>query len=92
MYQFLDHQNVFENNGKKRKKHRKIALLVRSNLNSIEKIISKAVADSNISDKKFTLVINEKQNYFWLKESIRAIDYRPSGIKCDKLIEYDKMI
>ena len=39
----------------KKKKHRKIASLARSKLNSIEKIISKA---SNISHEEFALMIN----------------------------------
>ena len=42
---------------KKKSKHRKIALLARSKLNSIEKIISKALIDSDISHKEFTQFI-----------------------------------
>ena len=44
-----------------------MALLARSKLNSIEKIIFKALIDSDISYEEFMVVINEKQNHFWLK-------------------------
>ena len=46
-----------------KKKHKKIALLVRSKLNSI-KTISKTLASSEISHNEFNLVIN----YFMLKK------------------------
>ena len=42
-------------------KHRKITLLGRSKLNNMEKIISKAMLDSNISHDEFMLVINEEK-------------------------------
>ena len=44
--------------------------MVRGKLNSIEKIISESLIDSDISQDEFTLVINEEQNYFRLKENI----------------------
>ena len=53
-------------------KLRKIALLPRNKLNSIEKIIFKPLLDSSISHDEFMIVINEQQNYFGLKESTRA--------------------
>ena len=53
---------IFEEMGMK-KKHKKIALLVRSKLNSI-KTISKTLASSEISHDEFNLVIN----YFMLKK------------------------
>ena len=56
---------------KKENKHRKIALLARSKFNSIEKIF-KALTDSDLSHDKFTLVVDEEQNYFKQKESIRV--------------------
>ena len=49
---------------RKKSKHRKIALLARSKLNNIEKIISIALIDPDISHGEFTLVINEEQNFF----------------------------
>lgn len=57
-----NHQNFFEN--KIKKQSREIILLARRKLNSIEKVISKALADSNISHDEFNLVIKEKQNCF----------------------------
>ena len=58
----INHQIFFENNIKKQS--REIILLARRKLNSIEKVISKALADSNISHDEFNLVIKEKQNCF----------------------------
>ena len=56
----INHQNFFEN--KIKKQSSEIILLARRKLNSIEKVISKALADSNISHDEFNLVIKEKQN------------------------------
>ena len=44
--------------GREKNKHIKIALSARSKINSIEKIISKALIDSNNSHEVFLLVIN----------------------------------
>ena len=52
--------------GRKEKKYIKIVLLAKSKLNSIEKIVSKALIDFDISHDEFTVVINEKQSYFKL--------------------------
>ena len=54
--------------GREKNKHGKITLLVRIKLNSI-------------SQDEFILVINEEQNYFSLKENIRA--------KVDQLCDID---
>ena len=64
---------------KKENKHRKIALLARSKFNSIEKIF-KALTDSDLSHDKFTLVVDEEQNYFKQKESIRVKGNQHSNI------------
>ena len=56
---------------KKENKHRKIASLTISKLNSIEKMF-KALTDSDLSHDKFTLVVDDEQNYFKQKESIRV--------------------
>ena len=45
-------------------------MLVKSKLNSIERIISKALIDKEISHEEFTTIINEERNYRELKESI----------------------
>ena len=50
-------------------------------MNSKEKIISMALVDSEISHDEFTLVLNEEQNYFLLKESNRATDKQLDDIE-----------
>ena len=57
----------------KKKKHNKIAMLVRRKLNSIEIKISEAQINNKISHKNFITIINDKRNYIELKESIRMI-------------------
>ena len=69
-----------------------IALLARSKLNSIERIVSKLPIDSNISHAEFTLVINKEQNYFRIKESIRAKDDQLTEVEWNKLIDHGKRI
>ena len=61
-----------------------------SKLNTIEKIMSKALMDSDMSHEKFTLVINEKQNFLRLKESIKRKDSQLGDIKRDRLIQHGK--
>ena len=46
--------------------------MTRIKLNSIEKIISKALIDSNIISEELKLVNNGEQNYPRLKGSIRT--------------------
>ena len=62
-----------------------------SKLNSIEKIISRAPADAEISHEEFTLVSNETENYRRLKDSIRTKDSQGGDIEKDRLIDYDKL-
>ena len=47
--------------GKKKRKYKNIILLFSSKLNSIEKVISKALTCANISCEEFTLVSNETE-------------------------------
>ena len=54
----------------KKKKYRKITFLARNTLNSIEKIMSKELIDSDISHEDFMIGINEEQNYLRLKVSV----------------------
>ena len=63
------------------RKEKKISLLVRSKLNGIEKMISKAPIDSGSSHKELTLVINKEQFYHRLKESIRIKDIQPDAVE-----------
>ena len=59
------------------KKHNKIVLLVKSKLNSIDVLISKALVDSNISPDEFTLINVLKNFMIWneimydMKEEIK---------------------
>ena len=73
-------------------KHRKIASLARSELNSIEKIISQALIDSVISHGEFAVAFNEEQNYRILKDSIRAKGDQLGDIERDRLIDHRKKI
>ena len=61
-------------------------------MNSIEKVIYKALIDSDISRDELTQVISEEQNYFRQKESIIAKDNQLSDIKRDRLIEHGHRI
>ena len=56
-----------------KKKKRKIVMVARSKLNSIESKISEALINNEISQEDFMTIINEKRNYRELKESIRMI-------------------
>ena len=57
----------------KEKKHKKIDMLARSKLNSIESKISEALINNQISHEEFITIINEEKNYMELKESIRMM-------------------
>ena len=61
-------------------------------MNSIEKMISKALIDSDISHEKFTLMINEEQYCLRLKESIRTKDSPLGAIERDRLTERGERI
>ena len=56
---------------KKKKKHHKIVLLVKSKLISIEVLISKALIDSNISDDEFILISNVLKEFYNMKKEIK---------------------
>lgn len=77
---------------KKSNSCRIIALLVNSKLNSIEKIKSRALVDSDIIYDKFILAINKEQNYLRLKERIRTKGNKLGDIERDRLIEHSKRI
>ena len=48
-------------------------MLARRKLNSIEKLVSQALIDFEISHEEFKTTINEEENYRRLKESIRMM-------------------
>ena len=49
-------------------------MLARSKLNSIEREISKALMENEISYEDFQTIINEEKKYRELKESIRMMN------------------
>ena len=58
----------------KKKKHKRIVMLAKSKLNSIETLISQALIDLEISHAEFKTIIKEKERYEKMKESIRMME------------------
>ena len=56
---------------KKKKKHSKIIMLAKSEFNKIETLISQALINLEISHEEFKIIVNEKEKYDQIKESIR---------------------
>ena len=54
----------------KRKKHNKIVMLAKTKLSSIETLISGALIDLEISSEEFKTMVNEREKYEIMKESI----------------------
>ena len=48
-------------------------MLAKSKLNSIEKLLSQALIDLEISHEEFKTIVNEEENYRRLKENIRMM-------------------
>ena len=68
-------------------------MIVRSKLNSIEKLVSQALIDLEINHEEFKPIINEEENYRRLKENIRNIKSDDElNEKGDKRIENNKNI
>ena len=68
-------------------------MIVRSKLNSIEKLVSQALIDLEISHEEFKPIINEEENYRRLKENIRNIKSDDElNEKGDKRIEKNKNV
>ena len=74
----------------KKKKHNRIIMLARSKLNSIERKVSEALINSEISYEDCMIIINEEKNYRELKESIRMMNCQRSDAEKINLIEEDK--
>ena len=49
-------------------------MLAKSKLNSIETLISQTLIDLEISHEEFKTVVNEKEKYRRMKESIRIME------------------
>lgn len=64
--------------------------MVTGKLNSLDKIMSKALINSNITHEEFTQVINGEQNYFSLKDKTWRKDDQLSDTEQDRLTEHGK--
>ena len=51
-------------------------MLTKSKLNSVETLMSQALIDLDISHEEFKTIVNEKEKYEEMKESIRNIKSR----------------
>ena len=56
----------------KTKKHNKIFMLAKSNLNSTETLISQALINMEISHKEFVAIFKEKDKYEKMKENLKS--------------------
>ena len=63
---------------KRKKKHNKIIALAKNKLNTIDKLLSSALNDSEISREEFTNIINEANTYENIKEDIKELTEEPS--------------
>ena len=57
---------------KRKKKHNKIIVLAKNELNTIDTLLSSALNDSEISHEEFTNIINEENIYENIKENIKS--------------------
>ena len=67
-------------------------MLARSKLNSIERKISEALINNEISHEDFMTIINEEKKYRELKESIRMMNNQRSDVEKINLIEEGKRL
>ena len=56
---------------KKKKKLDKILMLTKSTLNSIDKLISQALIDMDISHEEFITILKEKDRYEMMKDNFK---------------------
>ena len=76
----------------KKKNHKRIVILARSKLNSIESKISEALIKNEINHEDFTTIVNEEKKYRGLKESIRMVNSQRSDAERINLIEEGKKL
>ena len=76
----------------KKKKHNKIVMLARSKLNNIERKISEALINKEISHEDFMTIINEEKTYREQKENIRMMNSQRSDVERINLIQEGKKI
>ena len=63
---------------KRKKKHNKIIALAKNKLNTIDKLLSSALNDSEISHGEFSNIITEANIYENIKENIKELTAEPS--------------
>ena len=56
-------------------------MLAKSKLNSMEKLMSQALIDMDISHKEFITILNEKGKYEKMKENVRNISEKSNKQK-----------
>ena len=66
---------------KRKKKHKKIIVLTKNKLNTIDTLLSSALNDSEISHEEFTNIINEANIYEIIKENIKELTIEPRSLK-----------
>ena len=74
----------------KKKKRDKIFILVKSELDNIENLVSQALIDMEISQEEFNAVIREKQKYERMKENVKNVseNMRLNGVNSKKIMLY----
>ena len=83
---------VFSLTTEKKKKHDKIIMLAKSKLNNIETLMSQALIDLYISHEEFKTIVNEKEKYDQMKESIRNKKIEMNWVKIVKMHRFRKEI
>ena len=78
-------KNLLKTTRKKKKKHNKIVMSAKSELNSMGSKISKALINNVTSPEDFLTIINEERNYRKLKESIRMMRGQRSDTECNSI-------
>ena len=56
---------------KKKKKHDKILMLAKSKFNSVDRLKSQALIDTDISHEEFITILKEKDRYEMMKENLK---------------------
>ena len=68
------------------KKHQEIVTLATAKRDTVDRLISKTLADNQITDGEFQLIMTEFSQYNVLKDSVRAkLTHKPSKPNVDKI-------
>ena len=66
---------------KRKKRHNKIIVLAKNKLNMIDRLLSSALNDSEISHEEFINITNEANIYENIKENIKELIIEPSSLE-----------